>query len=60
MADFDAQQGDDQHGDGQHGDGPHPGVDRLTYLEQKNQNVVNELNYLRNVVARPPPNFVPI
>ena len=55
MADFDAQQGDDAQGNGPHGDGQYPGVDRLTFLEQNFQNVVIELNCLRNVVARSPP-----
>ena len=55
MADFDSEHGDDAQGDGPHGDGQYPGVDRITFLEHNFQNVVNELNYLRNVVARPPP-----
>ena len=55
MADFYSHHGDDAQGDGPHGDGQYPGVDRITFLEQNFQNVVNELNYLRNVVARPPP-----
>ena len=55
MADFDSDHGDDAEAGVPHGDGQYPGVDRITFLEQNFQNVVNELNYLRNVVARPSP-----
>ena len=55
MADFDSQHGDDAQCDGPHGDGQYPGVDHITFLEQNFQNVVNELNHLRNIVARLPP-----
>ena len=55
MADFDSDHGDDAEAGVLHGDGQYPGVDCITFLEQNFQNVVNELNYLRNVVARPSP-----
>ena len=55
MADFDSDHGDDAEAGVPRGDGQYPGVDRIPSLEQNFQNVVNELNYLRNVVARPSP-----
>ena len=46
---------DDEPGDEPHGDGQYPDVDRLIFSEHNFQNIVNELNYLRNVVACSPP-----